>query len=120
MLRFIAVLLLGILATLIVVRALRHGVVQASFVRGNVQRRKDDPVAFWFITALWFFLAIGGVVGSSILLYHGINSSGPFSAVAFFALRREEWPLGVLTVACLYLLTENFHTRKSGRSRDGG
>ena len=83
MMRFIAVLLLGIIATLIFVRALRCGETQVSFARSNVRRRKDDPMAFWFFTIMWGVVALGGMAGAGALLYYGINSSGPFAAGTF-------------------------------------
>jgi hypothetical protein len=119
MVRLIAVLLLGILAAFVFVRALRHGEAQVSFTYGNVRRRKNNPMAFWFFTFMWGVVAVGGIAGVAVLLYHGINSSGPFATRTFFTFQRKEWPLGVMIVACLYLIAAHVQALKPSRPDDG-
>ena len=119
MMRLIAVLLLGILATLVFVRALRHGEAQASFARSNLRRRKDDPMAYWFFTLMWGVVAIGGMAGAGALLYHAINNSGPFSAGTFLTFQRREWPLWIMILACAYLIIAHLQARNPGRHGDG-
>ena len=104
MLRLIAVLLLTVLATIIFVAALRTGRVQASFVESNVRLRADDPPSFWFFTIAWGLLSTFGIAGSSVLLYHGLNGTGPFASGTFMAVSLKDWPLALLSICCLFMI----------------
>ena len=119
MLRFIATLLLSVLATTIFVFALRSGRVQASFVESNVRLRKDDASSFWFFTIGWGLVGALGIAGSVALLYFGVTGTGPFLSRPFLAVRGNEWPLAIMVVSGLYLLVSKLR-RAIYRKRDNG
>ena len=119
MLRFLAVLLLSILAMTIFVVALRTGRVQASFDESNVRLRKVDAFSYWFFTIGWGVLGVLGTAGSVALLYFGTTSTGPFLSRSFLAVTGNEWPLGVMAAACFYLLVSKLRTAIYGKRSNG-
>lgn len=120
MVRLIAVLLLGLLASVITIRALGRGEVRATFSLRNVRRLKDDSTAFWIFTCLWGAAALGGLAGAALLLYYGVSRSGPFASGNFLTLQPREWPLVIMIIGCIFLLVEHVQIFHLGRRSDGG
>ena len=95
MFRYLSALFLAIFLIDLAISALR---TRRVWVMGDiVLKRKNRPIGYWLMTAIWLLVALGTAIGIPYLTYMALTSSGPYKEHAFFSMH-QAWPYAISAI----------------------